>query len=157
RQLKPDVRLFNQYGPTEATVACTAHQVGDERNYEFSIPIGRPIANARVYILNQQQEPAPVGELGELYIAGAGIARGYWNRPGLTSESFQPDPFAADGTARMYRTGDSGRWTEDGSIEFAGRHDFQVKIRGYRIELGEIEARLAEHPAVGEAIVIARD
>ena len=120
-------------------------------------PIGRRIPDLQVYILDGQGEPVPIGVAGELYIGGAGVARGYLNQPELTAERFVPDPFAGEAGARMYRTGDLGRWLSDGNIEFLGRNDFQVKISGFRIELGEIEARLAEHPGVREAVVIARE
>ena len=148
-------QLINAYGPTEATVCATLHECQAEEAGDP--PIGRPIANTRVYILDAQGEPVPVGVAGELYIGGAGVARGYLNRPELTAEKFLPDPFAGEPGARMYRTGDLGRWLSDGNIEFLGRNDHQVKIRGFRIELGEIEARLSEHPGVREAVVMARE
>jgi non-ribosomal peptide synthetase component F len=119
-------------------------------------PIGRPIANTQIYILDSQGQPAPIGITGELHIGGAGVARGYLNRPELTSERFLDDPFSQQPHARMYKTGDMGRWLADGNIEFLGRNDHQVKIRGFRIELGEIETTLLQHPGVREAVVLAR-
>ena len=150
--------LVNMYGITETTVHVTYRPLprtqaeGGEGNL-----IGRRIPDLRIYILDECGEPAPVGVAGEMYIGGAGVARGYLNRPELTAERFLADPFAADAGARMYKTGDLGRWQSDETIEFVGRNDFQVKIRGFRIELGEIEARLAEHAGVQEAVVIARE
>ncbi|MFL5383082.1 MAG: non-ribosomal peptide synthase/polyketide synthase, partial [Longimicrobiaceae bacterium] len=146
--------VVNLYGPTEATIDSTWHRCGaDER----APSIGRPVANARVYLLDARGEPVPVGVAGELYVGGAGVARGYLGRPELTAERFVADPFSADPGARMYRTGDRARWLADGTLEFLGRTDFQVKIRGFRVEPGEIEARLAEHPQVREAVVRVRE
>ena len=153
---EPQIELFNEYGPSEATVWTSVyrcvHLLGKQ-----SVSIGQPIANTRVYILDTWGEPVPVGVAGELYIGGAGVARGYLDSAELTAERFVPDPYAAQAGARMYRTGDVGKWLPDGNLEFLGRNDDQVKIRGFRIELGEIEERLQEHPAVEEAVVIVRE
>ena len=150
-------RLINMYGITETTVHVTYRPLeeADTERRGGSL-IGCRIPDLRVYILDSNQEPAPVGMVGELYVGGAGVARGYLNRAELTAERFLRDPFVEQAGARMYRTGDLGRWLEDGTIEFLGRNDFQVKIRGFRIELGEIEARLTEHAGVQDAVVLAR-
>ncbi|HEU0301618.1 MAG TPA: condensation domain-containing protein, partial [Longimicrobium sp.] len=152
----PDARLHHEYGPTEATVASTVlHCTAGAGAPDASI--GRPVSNARVYLLDRAGEPVPVGVAGELCIGGAGVARGYLDRPGLTAERFVADPFAGEPGARLYRTGDLGRWLPDGTVEFLGRNDAQVKVRGFRIEPGEIEARLAQHPGVREAVVEVRE
>jgi len=145
-------RLWNLYGPTETTIWSTGYHVkrGDE-----PILIGRPVANTRCYILDAYLQPVPIGAVGELYIAGDGLALGYRNRPDLTAEKFIPDPFHPG--RKMYRTGDLARYHADGNIECLGRTDHQVKIRGFRIELGEIENLLKQHPAVAEAVVVARE
>jgi amino acid adenylation domain-containing protein len=150
-------RLLNGYGPTETTTFASSYEIAEVEEGSKRVPIGRPIANARIYILDEQMEPAPVGVAGELYIGGAGVGWGYLKRPGMTGECFVADPYAREGGMRMYRTGDIGRWRGDGNIEYVGRNDQQVKIRGYRIEMGEIEARLSEHEGVGEAVVVARE
>ncbi len=137
--------VWNLYGPTETTIWSTLHRVGPHTG---PVPIGRPISNTRVYVLDRLGHPVPIGVVGELYIAGEGVARGYLNRPELTAERFLPDPFTGDAGARMYRTGDLVRYSEDGSLEFLGRTDHQVKVRGYRIELGEIEAALGRFPGI---------
>ncbi|MGJ0430537.1 amino acid adenylation domain-containing protein [Methylobacter sp.] len=155
-ELLKDTELHNLYGPTEAAIDVTAWAC-EARTTASSIPIGRPIDNTQIYLLDPQGEPVPVGVPGELYIGGVQVGRGYLNRPELTAERFIQDPFSKDPEARLYKTGDLARWQEDGSIEYLGRNDFQVKIRGFRIELGEIEARLAEHPAVRETAVLARE
>jgi len=147
-------RFFNAYGPTEATVWSTVAEISDDSDKP---PIGRPIANTQVYILDAQLQPVPIGIRGELYIGGDGLARGYLNRPELTAERFIPNPFSNTEGARLYKTGDLACYQPDGNIEFLGRIDEQVKIRGFRIELGEIEALLNQHPAVREAVVIARE
>ncbi|WP_293128195.1 non-ribosomal peptide synthetase [Microcoleus sp. bin38.metabat.b11b12b14.051] len=144
-------RFFNAYGPTEATVWSSFAEIGDCKKP----PIGRPIANTQLYILDENLQPVPVGIPGELYIGGAGLARGYINRPELTAQRFIPHPFSEKAGERIYKTGDLARYLPDRNIEFLGRTDAQVKIRGYRIELGEIEALLVEHPAVKETAVVA--
>jgi amino acid adenylation domain-containing protein len=157
QRMQPDVRIVNEYGPTETVVGCVVYEVPPDCPLTATTPIGRPIANTQIYILDTRGDPAPIGVRGELYIGGAGVARGYLNRPDQTAERFVADPFSAEPGARMYKTGDLGRWTADGIIEYLGRNDFQVKIRGFRIELGEIEARLAECEGVSEVNVIARE
>jgi myxalamid-type nonribosomal peptide synthetase MxaA len=154
----PETRLYNEYGPTEGTVWSSVYEIlPADAASGAAVPIGRPIPGARLYILDGGLNPAPVGVPGELYVGGAGVARGYHGRPALTAERFVPDPFGASPGARLYRTGDRVRWRPDGQLEFLGRIDHQVKIRGFRIEPGEIEARLLLHPAVKEAAVIARE
>src|SRR5271163_706996 len=154
--LLPNVQLHNFYGPTENTQNATVFDwnVGWDTP-SGSVPIGRPISNTRMYILDRRGEPVPIGVAGEIYIGGVGVARGYLNRPELTARRFIPSPFVEGD--RLYKTGDLGRYLADGNIEFLGRNDFQVKIRGFRIEPGEIEACLTQHPAVREAVVVARE
>ncbi|KAG0011671.1 hypothetical protein BGZ81_002047, partial [Podila clonocystis] len=149
------VRLFNAYGPTEATVNTTTYQVTSASSQLERLPIGRPVSNTQVYVLDKHRNLVPIGAVGELYIGGPGVAHGYLNRPDLTAERFLPDPFSTSEGARMYKTGDLVRYLPDGNIVFMGRNDDQVKIRGFRIELGEIEVRLAEHPDVREVAVLA--
>ncbi|MDN5782055.1 MAG: amino acid adenylation domain-containing protein, partial [Luteimonas sp.] len=156
RAAAPAVALHNGYGPTECTTFACTHRIDEVPAGATSIPIGQPIADTRVYILNARGEPVPVGVVGELYIGGEGVARGYLGRADLTAERFVPDPFGQPGD-RLYRTGDRVRYLRDGSIEFVGRADHQVKIRGFRIEPGEIEAVLSGHAGVKSCAVIARD
>jgi nonribosomal peptide synthetase DhbF len=148
-------RVTNFYGPTEVTIDATGYSLaGSDDNLQ--IPIGRPLPNYRVYVLDGGLQPVPVRVKGELYITGAGLARGYLNRPALSAERFVADPYGAPGT-RMYRTGDLARWRAEGELEFVGRADQQLKIRGFRIEPGEIEAMLVGHPSVAQAAVVARE
>ena len=151
RAVAPAARVLNEYGPTETVVGCSVYEVPEDFDPAAAVPIGRPIGNLRMYVLDRGMHPVPVGVVGELYIGGAGVARGYLHRPALTAERFVPDPFGAAGD-RLYRTGDLARYRADGNFEFLGRTDFQVKVRGYRVELGEVEARLGHHPAVAEAV-----
>ncbi|WP_017839279.1 non-ribosomal peptide synthetase [Methylotuvimicrobium buryatense] len=151
----PDVKLYNEYGPTEGTVWSSVYLAGPD-DLDRPLAIGRPIANVRLYNLDRQLNPAPAGVVGELYIGGAGIVPGYWQRPELTAERFIPDPFGPAG-GRLYKTGDLVRYRADCALEFLGRLDHQVKIRGFRIELGEIEAQLLQQPAIKDAVVIARE
>ncbi|HKB10637.1 MAG TPA: non-ribosomal peptide synthetase, partial [Vicinamibacterales bacterium] len=148
-----DCELHNLYGPTEASIDVTAWRASRDDGHA-TVPLGRPIANTRIYVVDRSLRQCPVGVPGELCIAGVQVGRGYHRRPALTAERFVPDPFAADGT-RMYRSGDRARWLADGVLEYLGRLDDQVKVRGVRIELGEIEARLRAHPRVREAAVVA--
>ncbi len=150
-----DAELHNLYGPTEASIDVTAWACKREDPASF-VPIGRPIANTQIYLLDRYLEPVPIGVAGDLYIGGHGVGRGYLNRPDLTADRFIPDPFGERPGARLYKTGDLARFLPDGNILFLGRNDNQVKIRGYRIELAEIEAVLGQHPDVREAVVLAR-
>ncbi|MCP3468049.1 amino acid adenylation domain-containing protein (plasmid) [Bradyrhizobium sp. CCGUVB23] len=155
RRIQPIARMVNEYGPTETVVGCIFHDIATELTLATNVPIGRPIANAQVYLLDGHGAPVPFGAVGELYIGGAGVARGYLNRPALTAERFIASPFVEGD--RLYRTGDLARYLPDGNLEFLGRSDDQVKIRGFRIEPGEIAARLVEHASVREAAVVARE
>ena len=155
-RLSPQCRIFNHYGPTEATVGITVYAVdaSNARGASGGVPIGRPLGNSQAYILDARLQPVPVGVVGGLYLGGEPIVRGYHCRAGLTAASFMPDPFAAEGGRRLYRTGDQARVLPDGNIEFLGREDDQVKIHGYRIELDEIANVLMEHSAVRQAVVV---
>ncbi len=153
----PATRLVNEYGPTETVVGCCVYTVPPDLQTSGPIPIGRPIANTQLYILDRHMQPVPIGVPGELYIGGDGVAWGYLNRPSLTAEKFVPDPFGATPGAQLYRTGDLVRHRADGNLDYLGRIDLQVKVRGYRVELGEIEAVLRAHPALDEAVVVLRE
>lgn len=158
RALRPTVQIFNHYGPTETTVGVLTCPVPPTPIIGAAIvPLGRPLANIRLYVVDSAGQPVPVGVPGELLIGGEQVTRGYFGRPDLTAERFVPDPFGEKAGGRLYRTGDRVRYLPDGKLEFLGRVDFQVKIRGYRIELGEIESLLRRHPAVREAVVIVRE
>ncbi|MGF1523406.1 MAG: amino acid adenylation domain-containing protein [Leptolyngbyaceae cyanobacterium] len=153
----PNCQIINHYGPTETTVGVLTYSVDDLPISPLSrtVPLGRPLANTQVYVLDEKLRPVPLGVPGELYVGGAGLARGYLNRPALTAERFITNPFTHEASARLYKTGDRVRYLPDGNIEFLGRTDHQVKIRGFRIELGEIEAVLNQHPGVKQAVVTA--
>ena len=160
REHAPATRLFNEYGPTEAVVGCSVYEATGRDASDFgsgAVPIGRPISNARLYVLDSELNPVPAYVAGELYVGGDGLARGYLNRPDLTAEKFIPDPYSADPGARMYRTGDLARHLPSGELEYLGRADSQVKIRGFRVELGEVEAVIGSHPDVREAAATARE
>jgi amino acid adenylation domain-containing protein/non-ribosomal peptide synthase protein (TIGR01720 family) len=157
RSAAPQTRLFNEYGPTETVVGCCVYEVPPGPAAAAAVPIGHPIANARIYLLDERLRPVPRGLAGQLYVGGMGLARGYLGLPDLTAAVFIPDPFAGEPGARLYRTGDLARLAEDGILEFHGRVDEQVKLRGFRIEPGEIEAVLAEHPQVQAAAVAVRE
>ncbi|MGW5740794.1 amino acid adenylation domain-containing protein [Amycolatopsis sp. NPDC003861] len=155
RAIAPAARIIDEYGPTETVVGCSTYVVPDDFDPAAPVPIGRPIANTRMYALDDHLRPVPTGVAGELYIGGDCVARGYLNRPGMTARRFVPDPFAPTPGARLYRTGDVIRFAPDGNMEFLGRNDDQLKIRGYRVELGEVQARLMSHPGVADAVVAA--
>lgn len=157
QQVGSQVRWLNTYGPTETTVTATIYDpiASGFASTQSEIPIGRPIANAQIYILDAHLQPVPIGVPGELYIGGAGLGRGYLNRPDLTASKFVANPFSSEPDSRLYKTGDTARYLPDGNIEFIGRIDYQVKIRGFRIELGEVESALEQHPSVQQAVVIA--
>ena len=156
RERDPELRIINEYGPTETVVGCCVYEAPPAYEPFGAVPIGRPIANSEMYVLDEKQRPAPIGAVAEIYIGGMGVARGYHNRPDLTAEKFVPHPFGAGPGERLYRTGDLGRYLSDGNIEYVGRRDQQVKVRGYRVELGEIEAVLLDREGVSEALVIAQ-
>ena len=149
-------KLYNVYGPTE-TIIDSAYWLCDGSNGDSTVPIGRPIPNASIHILDANLRPVPIGVAGELYIGGVSLARGYLNLPALTAEKFIPDPFSSEAGNRLYKTGDLARYQQDGNIQYLGRADYQVKIRGFRIELGEVEAALALHPSVSQTIVIVHE
>ncbi len=149
--------VINGYGPTENTTFTSCFPVTDLLKIQETVPIGKPVANTQIYILDEQMEPVAVGATGELYAGGDGLSRGYLNHPDLTAEKFLPNPWSGRKGERLYRTGDRARWLPDGNIEFLGRTDHQVKIRGYRVEIGELEAVLSQHPSVQTAIVVARE
>jgi acyl carrier protein len=150
-------RLLHVYGPTETTTYATWYRVTEVAATATTIPIGRPLANTRAYVLDRHQQPVPLGVPGELYIGGDGVARGYLNRPELTAERFVPDPYSTDPDARLYRTGDLVRQRTDGSITFLGRLDGQIKMRGFRVEPGEVEVVIGQHPVVSQAAVLVRE
>jgi amino acid adenylation domain-containing protein len=156
RGLAPNCEIINHYGPTESTIGVLTHRIDSEADIRTTTPIGRPLANSQVFILNSDGQPTPVGVSGELYIGGDGLARGYLDRPDLTAERFVPNPFGGPAGGRLYRTGDRARYRSDGNVEFHGRVDNQVKVRGFRIELGEIESQLRGDSRLKDAVVVVR-
>ncbi len=157
RRYAPETKLINEYGPTETVVGCCIYEIDADEPITGSVPIGRPIANIQLYLLDYQLNPVPIGVAGELYIGGAGVGRGYLNRPELTAEKYIPNLFGLRLGESIYRTGDLGKYLKDGNIEFLGRIDNQIKIRGYRIELGEIEEALCNFENIKEAVVLKRE
>jgi amino acid adenylation domain-containing protein len=157
REALPNCKLINGYGPTESTTFTCCYPIEDAKTIGNSVPIGRPINNTQVYILNPQLQPMPIGAIGEIYIGGDGLASGYFNRPELTTERFVPNPFSSQSGTKLYKTGDLACYFLDGNIEFIGRIDNQVKIRGFRIELGEVEAVLSKYPTIQKSVVIVRE
>lgn len=154
RQHAPETRLINEYGPTETVVGCCVYEIGAGDALSGPVPIGRPIANTQLYVLDETLQPVPAGQSGELYIGGDGVGSGYLNREALTEERFILDPFSEMERARLYRTGDLARFLPDGNLEYLGRVDDQIKIKGFRIELGEIETVLKQHAAVLDCAVV---
>lgn len=154
--LQHNASLINMFGQTETCGIVAVNPIAHNDQIKI-VPLGRPIANTQIYILDKYLQPVPMGVAGELYIGGLGIGQGYLHRPDLTAERFIPNPFSEEGGTRLYKTGDLGRYLPDGKVEFIGRSDYQVKIRGFRIELAEIEAVLCQHPSVREAVVVARE
>ncbi|MBC1221786.1 amino acid adenylation domain-containing protein [Nostoc sp. UCD121] len=157
QQLKPSCQILNHYGPTEATVGVLTYKVEPQAAKSATVPLGRPIANTQIYVLDEHLQPVPISVPGELYIGGANLARGYLNRPELTKERFIPNPFSEREGSRLYKTGDLARYLPDGNIEFLGRSDRQVKIHGFRIELEEVEAILRQHPGIKQAVATVRE
>jgi amino acid adenylation domain-containing protein/non-ribosomal peptide synthase protein (TIGR01720 family) len=156
--LAPNCQIFNHYGPTETTIGVLTNSIDFKPNPKYAtVPLGRPLANSQIYLLDSHQKPVPIGVAGEIYIGGESVARGYLNRPKLTAERFIKNPFNNCSEARLYRTGDLARFHRDGSLEFLGRVDDQIKLNGFRIELGEIEAALHQHPKIKNVVVLARE
>ncbi|HYO90249.1 MAG TPA: amino acid adenylation domain-containing protein, partial [Pyrinomonadaceae bacterium] len=157
KQYAPQTQIVNEYGPTETVVGCCTYQFAAGETQPGAVPIGRPIANTQIYVLNEEGQPVPVGIVGEIFIGGEGVARGYLNHPELTAEKFIPDSISGEKGRRLYRSGDLGKFLTEGHIEYVGRADAQVKVRGYRIELGEIESIIISQQGVRDAVVIARE
>src|SRR6185437_8240518 len=157
REHAPETRIINEYGPTETVVGCCVYEIPDGDTNAGPVPIGRPIANTNIYLLDKNLRPVATGVPGELYIGGDGLARGYLAQPQITAERFIPHPFSEKAGERIYRTGDMARYRDNGEIEYLGRVDHQVKVRGFRVELGEIEAVLRQHPQINEVVVMTRE